>query len=96
MPPSTSPSPAEVLAAFQRGGVIEVLKLLLASKGIRAKGEKSVGGHVDRSSRPTGAASVSSEASHLSPGEVPRSRKDIWLLLAVIAAMYIAYPFFTR
>lgn len=93
---SAGPSPAEVLAAFQRGGVIEVLKLLLASKGISPRGEKNVGGHVDRSSRPTGAASVPSKADNLSPGEMPRSSKDIWLLLTIVAAVYVAYHFLRR
>jgi len=96
MPPSTNPSPADVLAAFQRGGVIEVLKLLLAAKSVGSKAEKNLGGHVGRPSKPVSAESPSSQASQLSPGEVPRSNKGIWLLLVLIAALYIAYYFFTH
>ena len=96
MPPNTSPSPADVLAALQRGGVIEVLKLLLAAKGVSSKGAKNLGRYVGSPSKPISAASPPSQASQLSPGEVPRSNKDIWLLLALTAALYSAYYFFSH
>jgi hypothetical protein len=97
MPPATTgPSPAEVLAALQRGGVVEALKLVLAAKGGGLRGEKNLGGHIGMSSKPPSSASFSSKPSDLSPGEVPRSNNDIWLLLVLIAALYIAYYFFTH
>jgi hypothetical protein len=92
--PTTSPSPAEVLAALQRGGVIEVLKLLIAAKGRGLSGENNLGHGV--SSKPPSSASFSSKPSDLSPGEVPRSNNDIWLLLVLIAALGIAYYFFSH
>ena len=93
MPTNTNPSPAEIVAALQRGGIVEALKLLLAAKGIGSSGGKDVAAQVARRSEPFKPAPHSSKVSDLSPGEVPRSNSDIWLLLLTIAALCIAYYF---
>jgi hypothetical protein len=93
MPTRANPSPAEVVAALQRGGIVEALKLVLAAKGIGTSGEKNVSGQDGRRSRLFRATPLSGEATDLSPGEVPRSSNDVWLLL-VIAVLCIAYYFF--
>jgi hypothetical protein len=94
MPVSTNPSPAEIVAALQRGGVVEALKLVLAAKGIGASVEKSVAGQGGSRSKLFRSSPLSSKATDLSPGEVPRSSSDIWLVLLLIAALCIAYYFF--
>jgi len=95
MPANTNPSPAEVIAALQRGGLIEALKLVLAAKGSGSKGVRTPGGHVGDPVHPIKSAPMSSKVSDLSPGEVPRSNNDLWLLL-VIAALGIGYYLFAR
>jgi hypothetical protein len=96
MPANANPSPAEIVTALQRGGIVEALKLVLAAKGIGSSGEKSVAGQVGSRSRPFGSSPPSSKVTDLSPGEVPRSSGDVWLLLLVMAALCIAYYFFAR
>jgi hypothetical protein len=44
MPTNPSPSPAEVVAALQRGGIVEALKLVLAAKGASSSGRRSTAG----------------------------------------------------
>jgi hypothetical protein len=95
MPVSANPSPAEIVAALQRGGIVEALKLVLAAKGIGTSGEGNVSGPAGRRSKLFRSTPLSSTATDLSPGEVPRSSNDVWLLL-VIAALCIAYYFFAR
>ena len=94
MPASANPSPAEIVAALQRGGVVEALKLVLAAKGIGSSGEKSAAGQSDIRSKLFRSSPLSSKATDLSPGEVPRSSSDIWLVLLLVAALCIAYYFF--
>jgi hypothetical protein len=93
MPANTNPSPAEIVAALQRGGIVEALKLVLAAKGIGSSGGKDAAGQVARRSESFKPAPHSSKATDLSPGEVPRSNSDIWLLLLVIAVLCITYYF---
>lgn len=73
-----------------------MLKLLLAAKGVGSKGERNIGGQVGAPPKPARGESPSSRASELSPGEVPRSNRDIWLLLVLTAALYMAYYFFAN
>ena len=88
-------SPAEIVAALQRGGIVEALKLVLAAKGVGSSGEKkSIAAQVSSSSKSLRAAPLPSKATNLSPGEVPRSSNDIWLLLLAAAALCLAYYFF--
>lgn len=91
-----SPLPAaDVLAALQRGGVLEALKLVLAAKTAGLKQElKNSAGHVASPSRPPSSVPSTLKPSHLSPGEVPRSNKDIWLLLVLMLALYFFYSIF--
>jgi hypothetical protein len=96
MPVSANPSPAEIVAALQRGGITEALKLVLAAKGIGSSGDKSVADQSRGRPKLFRSLPLSSKATDLSPGEVPRSSSDIWLLLLVMAALCIAYYFFAR
>jgi hypothetical protein len=96
MPVSANPSPAEIVAALQRGGIIEALKLVLAAKGIGSSGDRSVADQGRGRLELFKSTPLSSKATELSPGEVPRSVVDIWLLLVVIAALCAAYYFFAR
>lgn len=92
---SANPSPAEIVAALQRGGIVGALKLVLAAKGVGSSGEKKgIAAQVDGSSKLLRVLPLSSKATDLSPGEVPRSSNDIWLLLLVAAVLCIAYYFF--
>jgi hypothetical protein len=94
MPANTNPSPAEIVAALQRGGIVAALKLVLAAKGIGAGEEKKgASDALDARPKPFGSTPPSSNATGLSPGEVPRSNSDLRLLLA-IAALCIAYHVF--
>ena len=93
MPASANPSPAEIVAALQRGGIVEALKLVLAAKGIGSSGDKSAAGPAASRAKPFRPTALSSKVTDLSPGEVPRSSGDIWLLVA-IAALCIAYEVF--
>ena len=88
-------SPAEVVAALQRGGIVEALRLVLAAKGNGSSAAKKVADHVGIHTKPFKFSPLSSTREDLSPGEVPRSSSDIWLLL-VIAALCIVYYFFVR
>jgi hypothetical protein len=90
-----NPSPAEIVAALQRGGIVEALKLVVAAKANGSSAAKKVANHLGASTRPSRASPPSSTRAELSPGEVPRSSSDIWLLL-VIAALCIAYYLFGR
>jgi len=96
MPASAKPSPAEIVAALQRGGFVEALKLVLASKGVGSSAEKRVTDHVDARPKLFRLTPRSSERTDLSPGEVPRSSGDVWLGLIVAAALCIGYYFFAR
>jgi hypothetical protein len=96
MSANANPSPAEIVAALQRGGIVEALKLVLAAKGIGSSAEKKGAGHGDTRSKPFKLSPLSSKRSDLSPGEVPRSSSDISLLLLLAAALCIAYYFFGR
>ena len=91
-----NPSPAQIVAALQRGGIVEALKLVLAAKGVGPTGREGIAGQVARRSEPFKPTLHSSNATDLSPGEVPRSNSDIWLLLLVIAAVCITYYFLAR
>jgi hypothetical protein len=93
MSASANPSPAEIVAALQRGGIVEALKLVLAAKGIGSSGQKSVSGEVGGRTQLFRSTPVSGKVTDLSPGEVPRSSSDLWLLLAV-AALCITYYLF--
>lgn len=95
-PRATGPSPAEVLAALQRGGVVEALKLVLAAKTSSLSGKGNLGGTVGSPLKDPSSVPFSVKPSDLSPGEVPRSNSDIWLLLVLIAVLCIGYYFFAR
>lgn len=90
MPTSSSPSPAEIIAALQRGGIGEALKLVLAAKSDGSTGEA---GKIARQLKRPRSGPTPGKASDLSPGEVPRSNNDIWIVLFVAAALCIAYYF---
>ena len=94
MPASANPSPAEIVAALQRGGIVAALKLVLAAKGDGSSGEKNVAGQVGARPKPFGSSPLSSRRTDLSPGEVPRSSGDIWFLLLLVAVLSITYYFF--
>jgi hypothetical protein len=96
MTASANPSPAEIVAALQRGGIVEALKLVLATKGAGSSAERQVTGHVDARPKLFRLTSRASERSDLSPGEVPRSSGDVWLVLVVAAALWVGYYFFAR
>jgi hypothetical protein len=91
MSANQGPSATDLIAAVQRGGLTEALKLVLVQKSTGAKRERSLGGQATNPPKPHSAPTVSSKASHLSPGEVPRSGDDVWVLLAVIAALCVYY-----
>jgi len=95
MTASANPSPAEIVAALQRGGIVEALKLVVAAKGSSAGAAKKVADHVGTELKPVKSSPPWSTRADLSPGEVPRSSSDIWLLL-VMAALGITYYFFGR
>ena len=90
--PSSSPSPAEIVAALQRGGVAEALKLVLAAKRRASTGERRPA--AAQATRPAKPVAPSSKAAGLSPGEVPRSNGDIWLLLVAGAMLLGAHYLF--
>lgn len=96
MTASTNPSPAEIVAALQRGGIVEALRLLLAARSNGAGATKRVAGRGGARIKPPASLPVSSTGADLSPGEVPRSNGDIWLLLVLGAALCAAYHFFGR
>ena len=96
MPNSPNPSPAEIIAAMQRGGIVEALKLVLAAKSANSSGRKGIAGQAAHRVEPFGPAPLASKVSNLSPGEVPRSSGDVWLVVLVIAALWIAYYVFGR
>jgi len=91
MPVSKGPSPVDILAAVQRGGIAEALKLVLVQKSTGAKRARNLDGQLAHPPKPHSSTTVSSKSSDLSPGEVPRSSHDVWLLLALIAALCIYY-----
>jgi hypothetical protein len=84
----SSPSPAEIIAALQRGGIGEALKLVLTAKG---NGSTAEAGKVARQPKRHRPVPTPGQASDLSPGEVPRSNNDIWIMLLAVAALCIAY-----
>lgn len=95
MTASANPSPAEVVAALQRGGIVEALKLVVAARGDSSRAAKAI---VDPAGAQTGlfrSAPLPSARADLSPGEVPRSSGDIWFVL-VIAVLCSTYYFFGR
>ena len=96
MTASANPSPAEIVAALQRGGIVEALKLVLAAKGAGSSAEKQVTGHVDARPKLFRLTPRAGERTDLSPGEVPRSSGDVWLVLLVAAALCVGYYFFAR
>ena len=96
MPTNTKPSPAEIVAALQRGGIVEALKLVLAAKGTGSSAGKGVAGQAARRFEPFKPAPHLGRGGDLSPGEVPRSNADVWLLLIVIAAISVVYFFLAR
>ena len=93
MPASASPSPAEIVAALQRGGLVEALKLVVATKRTGASTRKQVAAPVASRPKASEPSSITSQLTDLSPGEVPRSNSDVWLLL-LIAALAIGYYLF--
>jgi len=96
MTASANPSPAEIVAALQRGGIVEAIKLVLAAKGTGSSAEKQATGHVDARPKLFRLTPRASERTDLSPGEVPRSSGDVWLVLLVAAALCIGYYYFAR
>lgn len=96
MPPSANPSPAEIVAALQRGGIVRALQLVLAARGTGSRTTTRAAGHVAAPPKPVGPSPFSGTRSDLSPGEVPRSSGDIWLLLLFVAALCMIYYFFGR
>lgn len=96
MPANVNPTPAEIVAALQRGGIVEALKLVLAAKGARPSGGKSPVGQAARRAEPFDPPPRPSKVSDLSPGEVPRSNGDIWLFVLVIAAVCVTYYVLAR
>jgi len=96
MPTNTNPSPAEIIAALQRGGIVEALKLVLAAKGVGSRAGKTITSQAAHRSQPFNPAPHLSTTRDLSPGEVPRSNADVWLLLIVVAAICIVYFFLAR
>jgi hypothetical protein len=96
MPTNANPSPTEIVAALQRGGIVEALKLVLAAKRAGSSGGNGLAGQAARRSEPFKPAHHPSKVSELSPGEVPRSNGDVWLLLLVLAALCIMYFFLAR
>jgi hypothetical protein len=96
MPASANPTPAEIVAALQRGGIVEALKLVLGAKGAGSNAERQVTGHVDGRPKLFRLTPRASERADLSPGEVPRSSGDVWLVLLVAAALCVGYYFFAR
>jgi hypothetical protein len=98
---SNGPLPADVIAALQRGGIVEVLKVVLASKDDRSRIARHAAAHsgnapvphAGTSPVPHRSAPLLGKASDHSPGEVPRSNNDVWLLVFVIAALCIYYVF---
>ena len=91
-----NPSPAEIVAALQRGGIVEALKLVLAAKSAGAGAAKKRADRVGAPTEPFKPSPVSTTRADLSPGEVPRSSGDVWLVLIVIAALWVGYYFFGR
>ena len=96
MSTSANPSPAEIVAALQRGGIVGALKVVLAAKGVGSSRVKDVPGQAGSPPKPFKLAARSSNATDLSPGEVPRSNGDIWLVLFLVAALCATYYFFAR
>ena len=96
MPANASPSPAEIVAAMQRGGIVEALKLVLASKGATSSAAKKVAGQVGDRFKAFEASPLSTERTDLSPGEVPRSSVDVSLLLVLIAVLCAIYYVYAR
>ncbi len=96
MTASTNPSPAEIVAALQRGGIVEALKLVLAARSTGVAAPKRVADRVGARIKPFGSSPLSSTRAELSPGEVPRSSVDLWLLLILVASSCAAYYFFGR
>jgi hypothetical protein len=96
MPASANPTPAEIVAALQRGGIVEALKLVLGAKGAGSSAERQVTDHVDARPKLFRLTARASERTDLSPGEVPRSSGDVWLVLLVAAALCVGYYFFAR
>ena len=96
MPTSVNPTPAEVVAALQRGGIAEALRLVLAAKGVASGAQKKAAGTVQPRPKPFKFSPRSSERTDLSPGEVPRSNGDVWLLLFIVAALCASYYFSGR
>jgi hypothetical protein len=95
MTASANPSPAEIVAALQRGGIVEALKLVIAARGNSSLAARQVADHAGAQTKLFRSPPLSSARADLSPGEVPRSSSDIWLLL-VVAALCITYYFFVR
>jgi hypothetical protein len=95
MPASANPTPAEIVAALQRGGIVEALKVVFAAKGKGSSAETMVADQASAGFKPFGFTPLSSKRTDLSPGEVPRSSGDIWLLL-LIAVLCVTYYFFAR
>ena len=96
MPSSANPTPAEVVAALQRGGIAEALRLVLAAKGVVSGAQKNVAGTVQPRPKPFKFSPLSSDRTDLSPGEVPRSNGDVWLVLFIVAALCVSYFFSGR
>jgi hypothetical protein len=86
MPPPTSPLPDNVLAALQRGNVIEAIKLLREATGLGLKEAKDA-----VESFQSGEQGAPGQRS---PGEVPKSSVSIWLIAALAALAILAYVFF--
>ena len=96
MPTNPGPSPAEVVAALQRGGIVEALKLVLAAKGASSSGRRGTTGPAAHRVEPFKPVARQSAGSDLSPGEVPRSNVDTWLVVLLIAALCVGYYIFVR
>ena len=86
--PSLQQLPPEVVAAIQRGQIIEAIKLLRALTGTSPKEAKDA---VDGLERPT-----RDHRLDLSPGEVPPSNDRIWLVVLVAFVVAAIWYFGSR
>ncbi len=78
-----------------------MLKVVVAAKDDRSRTAKNVAGrsgnapapHAGALPVPHGSAALLGKASDLSPGEVPKSNNDVWLVVLGIVALCIYYFF---
>ncbi len=83
MPEPNEPLPVNVADALRRGNKIEAIKLLRQQTGLGLKEAKDAIEASDEG-RVT-------NTNTLAPGEVPRSSRRLWLVVALIAAAIVIY-----